>query len=90
MGVRTGLGVLAFLSMSLFVSSASAQEARGTIQGRVLDTTGGAIPGATVEVTSARRADTQKTVTNGEGNFVVLNLAPDTYKLKAPFSQPPR
>jgi len=34
----------------------------------------GRLPGATIEVTSARRADTQKTVTNGEGDFVVPNL----------------
>jgi hypothetical protein len=32
---------------------AEAQEARGTLQGRVFDASGGAVPGATIEVTNA-------------------------------------
>jgi hypothetical protein len=81
MGVRTRLGVLAFLSMSLIVSSATAQEARGTIQGRVVDTSGGAIPGATVEVLNLATGVVTLTTTNAEGSYRVPFLIPGTYRV---------
>ena len=81
MGVRTRLGVLAFLSMGLFVSSATAQEARGTIQGRVVDTSGGAIPGATVEVLNLATGVVTLTTTNAEGSYRVPFLIPGTYRV---------
>jgi hypothetical protein len=68
-----------FLACAL---DAQAQTTRGSIAGSVRDQQGGRIPGATVEVTNVRRDDTQKTITNGEGDFVILNLLPDTYRLK--------
>ncbi len=40
------------------------------------------MPGATVELTSPRRNDTQVTTANEAGDFVFLNLLPDTYNLK--------
>ena len=42
--------VIAALLFVLLASAAGAQEARGTIQGRVTDSSGAAVPGATVEV----------------------------------------
>jgi hypothetical protein len=50
MHVRILPGVLAAVLIVLFSASASGQEARGSIQGRVTDTSGGGVPGATVEV----------------------------------------
>jgi hypothetical protein len=61
---------------------AHAQTTLGSIAGSVRDPQGARLPGATVEVTSERRADTQRTTTNAEGDFVILNLPPDTYRLK--------
>ena len=43
---------------------------------------GAAVPGATVELTSPRRNDTQVTTANEAGDFVFLNLLPDNYNLK--------
>jgi len=61
---------------------AHAQTTLGSLAGSVRDPQGARLPGATVELTSVRRAETQRAVTNGEGDFVILNLLPDTYRLK--------
>ena len=50
MVIHRRVGILAFVALSLISSGVSAQEARGTIQGRVVDTSGFAVPGASVEV----------------------------------------
>jgi hypothetical protein len=49
MAVRLLLGLLLVVS-SVFATTAAAQEARGTIQGRVLDASGAAVPGEIVFV----------------------------------------
>jgi hypothetical protein len=66
----------------LAAADAAAQSTRGSIGGTVRDDQGAAVPGATITVHSARRNDTQTTVTNEQGDFVILNLLPDTYSLK--------
>jgi hypothetical protein len=63
-------------------SGAVAQSTRGSVAGTVRDGQGAAVPGATVELTSPRRNDTQVTTANEAGDFVFLNLLPDTYNLK--------
>ena len=63
MAVRVLVAVLLVLS-SLISSSATAQEARGTIQGRVVDASGAAIPGATVEVLNIATGVVTPTTTN--------------------------
>jgi hypothetical protein len=77
---RTVLGVLA---LSLFCTNASAQEARGTIQGRVTDASGAAIPGATVEVLNIATGVVTSTTTNVEGSYRASFLNPGTYKVTA-------
>jgi len=62
--------------------SALAQSTRGSVAGTVRDGQGAAVPGATVELTSPRRNDTQVATANESGDFVFLNLLPDTYNLK--------
>jgi hypothetical protein len=63
-------------------SPARAQSTRGSVAGTVRDGQGAAVPGATIELTSPRRNDTQVTTANEAGDFVFLNLLPDTYNLK--------
>jgi hypothetical protein len=63
-------------------TGAMAQSARGSVAGTVRDGQGAAVPGATIELTSPRRNDTQVTTANEAGDFVFLNLLPDTYSLK--------
>jgi hypothetical protein len=60
----------------------AAQTTRGSIGGTVRDGQGAAIPGVTVTAASARRNDTQTVTTNDSGDFVILDLLPDTYTLK--------
>src|SRR5687768_14318430 len=62
--------------------SAVAQSTRGSLAGTVRDAQGAAVPGATVELTSPRRNDTQVTTANESGDFTFLNLLPDNYNLK--------
>jgi hypothetical protein len=69
------------VAASLICTGAIAQEARGTIQGRVLDTTGGAIPGATVEILNTATGVVTPTTTNAEGSFRVPFLIPGTYRV---------
>ena len=63
-------------------SGAMAQSTRGSVAGTVRDGQGAAVPGATVELISPRRNDAQVTTANEAGDFVFLNLLPDTYNLK--------
>lgn len=55
------------------------QEFRGTITGRVLDTSQGAVPGAQVEVRHVGTNETTRAVTDAQGNYTVPFLRPGTY-----------
>ena len=58
-----------------------AQEDRASITGLVRDSTGGAIPGAKVVVTSVERGTTTEAVTTETGRFAVSFLNPGPYIL---------
>ena len=60
-------------------SVAAAQEARGTIQGRVVDASGSATPGATVEVRNLATGVVTPTTANEEGSYRVPFLNPGSY-----------
>jgi hypothetical protein len=79
-GIRAIVAVLAVVS-SLIPVSASAQEARGAIQGRVVDSSGGAVPGATVEILNVATGVATPTTTNAEGSYRVPFLIPGTYRV---------
>ena len=69
-----------------WAATVAAQTTRGSIAGTIRDPQGAGIPGATIELTSPRRGDTQATTSNEAGDFVFLNLLPDTYRLKVTMS----
>ncbi len=77
---RIAVGCL--LSM-LLASTAIAQEARGTIQGRVTDESGGVVPGARVDVTNVATGVVTDTTSNDQGNFRVPFLIPGRYRVAA-------
>src|SRR5215470_15628871 len=58
-----------------------AQELRGKISGRVTDSSGAVIPGATVKVTDVARAAASTVTTNEEGLFDAPYLLPGTYQV---------
>src|SRR5436190_2188933 len=71
--------VLAVASLLLVSLPALAQTPAGTITGRVADATGLPLPGVTLTV---QGADISRTfVTDGEGRYRFLELAPGDYKL---------
>ena len=81
---RTGLWIAAVLLSILTVRPAAAQVTTGTIAGRIADAQGAAVPGVVVTVTSERRNTLLGTVTTDEsGEFVVPNVAADTYVVEA-------
>ncbi len=56
--------------------------AQGSISGLVVDTTGGSLPGVTVEAASpVLIAGTVTAVTDGAGRYTVANLRPGTYSV---------
>src|ERR687896_1338720 len=69
------LGLLAsFLSHSAFAQQTS------SIAGVVRDTSGGVLPGVTVEAASPALIEKVRTVvTNGEGRYNIVDLRPGTY-----------
>ena len=56
------------------------QETTGTISGRVVDSQGLPVPGATITATGPQ--GTKQAVTDGTGNFTVPFLTPGTYALR--------
>ena len=74
-----GLGLVALVAMLLVAPAAWAQQT-GSIAGQVTDTTGGALPGVTVEVSSpALIGGTQVAFTDGEGRYLASNLPTGPY-----------
>jgi hypothetical protein len=73
------VGCLAFLFCT---NTASGQAVYGSIIGTVTDPQGNAIAGAKVTVTSVTKNTSEETTTNDSGNYSVLHLIPDTYKIR--------
>ena len=75
------LAIATLLGLLLFPATASAQ-AGGTLSGLVEDTTGGILPGATVEAASPVMIEgTLTAFTDGAGRYTIINLRPGTYTL---------
>lgn len=62
-------------------NTASGQAVYGSIIGTVTDPQGNAIAGAKVTVTSITKNTSDETTTNESGNYTVLHLIPDRYKV---------
>ncbi len=68
-------------SSLLLVASAAAQATTGSIFGTVTDSSGAAIPNATVTVRDLAKGTTFTATTNTSGNYTVIHLIPDHYSL---------
>jgi hypothetical protein len=71
----------ALATVVLVPAGAAAQDPRGTIQGRVVDASGAAIPGATVEVLNIATGVVTPTTTNDQGSYRAPFLNPGTYRI---------
>jgi hypothetical protein len=77
------LGSLTLVALFVLCTGIQAQESASSgIAGQVMDTTHGAIPGATVTVTNTGTNAQRVTVTDAEGRFSVPNLPPATYQIR--------
>ena len=78
------LAIAVFATMVLLApSTASAQEARGTITGKVVDPTKAVVAGATVKVTNIAMGTTLTLRTNEDGFYQAPYLIPGTYQVTA-------
>jgi hypothetical protein len=76
------VSVALFLGIVSGATSAWAQQSSGSIAGVVRDTTGGVLPGVTVEAASPALIERVRTaVTSSEGTFRVIDLRPGTYSV---------
>jgi outer membrane receptor protein involved in Fe transport len=65
----------------LACTNAGAQTSRGVISGRVVDTTGAVIPGATVTLISSSTGTKQDLLSSETGDFVFAAVLPGTYEI---------
>ncbi len=79
--VSLGLVLVFCLAFLLCANTASGQAVYGGIDGTVTDPQGNAVAGAKVTVTSTTKNTAQDTTTNDAGNYSVIHLIPDTYKV---------
>ena len=71
----------AFAAPIVFAAIAFAQLDTATISGRVLDSTGAAVPGAELKVINVSTNFESVTVTNAEGLYRVPSLRPGPYRI---------
>src|SRR5436309_7058868 len=75
----------AALFLVMFAISAietRAQAVSGNINGTVTDSSGAAVPGATVSITDKDRGTAFGTTTNAEGNYSQIHLLAGRYEVK--------
>lgn len=83
-GVRRRSGAVAIcllLSLIALARPAAAQDARGSIAGRVTDTSGAVLPGASVTVLNVETNVGSNVHTTDSGQYTVLFLLPGTYSV---------
>ncbi len=82
--LRYALLVPVLLTAShLFLIDARGQNAGASLSGTVTDQNGALIPGVNIAVINTNQGFQRKTTSNGEGQFVVALLPPNTYTVKA-------
>jgi hypothetical protein len=73
---------LVLVCLTLSAAMASAQVPTGTISGRVMDSSGGVLPGVTVTASSPNLQGPRVVVTGASGDYVLALLPPGTYTLE--------
>ncbi len=74
------------IALILMLASANAQDPRGTILGRVIDSSGAAIPNAEVRATNENTGVSASARANAAGNFVLPYLLSGNYVLSCEFT----
>ena len=71
------------LAITLFLPTLAFAQNDGRFVGVVLDPSGAVIPGATVVVKNERTGEQRSVTSNAEGRYMVANLRPSVYTIKA-------
>lgn len=74
--------VALFICSLIFVLSASAQEFRGSITGRVVDGAGSGVPGASISATNVATNTSVWATSDESGDYTVLFLTPGQYNVE--------
>jgi hypothetical protein len=77
---------LSLVLLAAMVATASAQEFRGAITGRITDQSGASLPGVTVTATNVATNVATTTTANNEGEYSLLYLTPGTYRVSTELS----
>src|SRR5947209_1131546 len=80
---RNGLLCAVLCSLVLITANAVAQDFRGGINGRVVDATGGVLPGVTVTATNVETNVPTVVTTDAKGIYQVTHLNSGTYSVEA-------
>ena len=84
MGQRLSYAVIiAFLAASSMPAGAAAQAVTGTLLGNLTDSSGAAVPGATVTATEVQTNISRTTVTNENGYYIFSSLQNGTFEVAA-------
>ena len=75
------MGLMLLLALTVSALPVSAQEFRGTVAGRVTDSSGAVIQGATVTIKNVQTNVTTSATTNDDGGYNLSFLLPGTYTL---------
>lgn len=86
MRIRSFHGLLGAVLLFASAGGLSAQEFRATVNGQVVDSSQGALPGATVTVKNQDTNEVATAVTNRDGNYTIPFLRPGVYTLTAEMS----
>ena len=70
-------------ALMLIPSTASAQAVTGTLLGNVTDSSGAAVPGATVTATNVEKNTSRSAVSNEAGYYILTSLPNGTYTVDA-------
>lgn len=80
--MRHHFAVFFLLVISLIACPLMGQLTSGSIAGRVTDTTGSAIPDATVTATNTTTGTTLRAHTDGQGQYVISGIDPGPYRVQ--------
>ena len=85
--MKSGYRFILVLSVCLLLlAPIVVAQTTGTIDGTVTDQNGGALPGATVEITSPNLQGTRTATTGNDGRFRFVSVPPGPYKVTANLS----
>ena len=80
--LQASLGALALGLLLILPVAGHAQAVYGSINGSVVDSTGAAIPNATVTVTDVGKGTSVTVTSNGSGEYVAEHLLADVYNVR--------